>query len=214
MKLYSFWRSSAAFRARIALNLKGIPYECVPVNIAPGVNEHLGEEYLERNPEGRVPCLETPQGILSQSMAIIDWLDETYPEPAFTPTDKWRRAQCRAFANTIACDIHPLNNTSVLSKLKDMFGADSQAITSWYHDWIRRGFLPLEKIAFAPRTTRFLFGDHPGLAEILLIPQIANARRFHMDMSPFPALSEIEARCFELDAFISAKPENQPDAVA
>lgn len=212
MKLYSYWRSSAAFRVRIGLNLKGLSFDYVPVNIAPGVSEQLGEDYLARNPEGRVPALETGQGLMGQSMAILEWLDETYPQNPFLPSAAWQRAECRAFANTIACDIHPLNNLSVLRKLTDMFGADQAGIKFWYESWILRGFHALEKTA-AGRKTEFLFGDRPGLAEICLIPQIWNARRFEVSMTAFPALSETEKTCLELEAFQKALPEKQPDAV-
>lgn len=212
MKLYSYWRSSAAFRVRIALNLKRIPFEYVAVNIAPGVNEQLSDAYLETNPEGRVPALETERGTLVQSMAILEWLDETQSGPSFLPDDALLRGKCRAFANTIACDIHPLNNLSVLGMLGDMFGADNAAKNAWYHNWIVRGFRPLEKLASAPRKTQYLYADVPGLAEILLIPQIWNARRFDVDMAPFPALAAMEAKCYKLSAFEHAKPENQPDA--
>lgn len=212
MKLYSYWRSSAAYRVRIALNLKQLDCEYVAVNIAPGVSEQLGDSYLRQNPEGRVPAIETEAGLLGQSMAIIEWLEETHPEPSLLPDSVWARAKCRAFANTIACDIHPLNNLSVLRKLNDMFGADQAATTQWYQDWILRGLAPLETVA-AKRTTEFLFGDRPGLAEICLIPQLANGRRYGMTLAEFPALCEMERRCLELDAFVKAKPEHQPDAV-
>lgn len=212
MKLYGYWRSSAAFRVRIALNLKGVPYTYQAVNIAPQSAEQLGETYLALNPEGRVPCLVTEDGVLGQSMAILEWLEETQPTPSLLPETAWDRAKCRAFANTIACDIHPLNNSSVLRKLTDMFDASDAAATQWYQDWINRGFGPLEAKVQDTRSKTFLFGDRPSLAEILLVPQIWNARRFGIDMTAFPGLSEIESTCYKLQAFDRAKPENQPDA--
>ncbi len=212
MKLYSYWRSSAAFRVRIALNLKGLAFEYAPVNLAPSANEQLGEPYMSMNPEGRVPMLEYQGRRLGQSMAILEWLDETFTDPPLLPVDPWDKAGCRAFANTIACDIHPLNNLSVLRKLTHEFGADDAATTRWYHDWIGRGFAALESTA-AASTHDFVFGERPTLAEVLLVPQIWNARRFGMDMGRFPALIEIEARCYALPAFENARPENQPDAV-
>ena len=212
MKLYSYWRSSASYRLRIALNIKGVHAEQVAINLAPTVREHLDPKYLSRNPEGRVPAIETDDGLLGQSMAIIEWLEETVEEPRILPPDPWERARCRAFANTIASDIHPLNNSSVLAMLRDQFHADPDAVTTWYQHWVARGFDVLELDAAARRHSEFLFGDAPSLAEICLVPQIANARRFHLDMSPYPALLDIERKCLDLKSFIDAQPENQPDA--
>ncbi|MCA8893064.1 MAG: maleylacetoacetate isomerase [Hyphomonas sp.] len=211
IRLHDYWRSSAAYRVRIALNLKGLSYEQVPVNIAPGADEQLSDTYRSVNPQMRVPTLEVDGLKAGQSMAILEWLEETYPEPAILPSDPASRLQARAFADTIACDIHPLNNLSVLAALRQDFGADDAAVTRWYHDWIRRGFQALEGFAAARPGGPFLFGDTPTIAEITLIPQIANARRFNMDLAAFPALVAIDAACSELAAFRKASPEaNKP----
>lgn len=211
LTLYTYWRSSAAYRVRIALNLKGVAHERVPVNIAPGQDEQRGAAYLAVNPQGRVPALATPQGVAGQSMAILEWLDEVYPDPALLPRDPFERLKVRAFADTIACDIHPLNNLSVLSRLRTQFGADEAAINAWYQDWIIRGFAVLEP-EVAALTTPFFGGQTPGLAEIALVPQMANARRFKVDLAPFPALVALDARASVMPAFAEAAPEVQPDA--
>jgi maleylpyruvate isomerase len=207
LKLYDYWRSSAAYRVRLALNLKGVAYQSIAVNIAPGRDEQLQGEYRAINPQMRVPSIEVDGRVTGQSMAIIEWIDESFPGPALLPSDPWRRLQARSFADTIACDIHPLNNLSVLAALRDDFGADDAAITHWYHDWIRRGFSALEVIARDLPNSRFLFGDAPTIAEICLVPQVANAKRFDMDLSAFPRLLEVDAVCCRLDAFANAAPE-------
>ena len=209
LKLYDYWRSSAAYRVRIALNLKDARYERVPVNIAPGQDEQLQETYRLINPQMRVPSIEVDGRIAGQSMAIIEWIDETMSGPALLPKDPWLRLQARAFADTIACDIHPLNNLSVLAALRQDFGADDAAVKDWYHDWIRRGFLALELIAQDLPETGLLFGDAPTIAEICLVPQIANARRFDMDLTDYPRLVDVDAACREIEAFARAAPEAQ-----
>src|SRR5690606_6351271 len=144
LKLYDYWRSSAAYRVRIGLNLKGVAYESIPVNIMPGVDEQFGLAYRAINPQMRVPALETAQGRITQSLSILVWLDQTYPAPRFMPADPWLGAQVRSFATTIATDIHPLNNTSVLTRLKLEFGASEEHIGEWYRHWIKLGFAALE----------------------------------------------------------------------
>ena len=213
LKLYDFWRSSAAYRVRIGLNLKGVEYEAVPINIAPGKDEQKSAAYRAANPQMRVPALETPQGVLTQSMAILDWLNTTYPAPSFLPTDPWDAAQARAFALTIATDIHPLNNLAPLAYLRERFGADEDAINAWYRHWIVVGFEALEAQLAARAATPFAFGDTPSLADICIVPQCANARRFKVDLGPFPRLVAIDAHARAHPAFERAAPENQKDAV-
>lgn len=216
LKLYDYWRSSAAYRVRIGLALKGVPHEVVPVNIAPGRDEQFAPAYRAKNPQARVPTLEDAAGALTQSLAILEWLEEAYPSPPFLPGDFWARAQIRAFALTIACDIHPLNNLAALARLRGQFGADEAAISAWYLHWIGEGFAALETQARARPETSFAFGETPTLADICLVPQFANARRYDMDVSPFPRLSAIDARARAHPAFAAAAPENRkrPDPAA
>lgn len=212
LKLYTYWRSSAAYRVRIALNLKGVSFESVAINIKPGEDAQTGQDYAALNPQMRVPSLELPGGqVVGQSMAIIEWIEETYPDPPLLPDDPIERARCRAFADIIACDIHPLNNLSVLRDLRARFGADSDQTSNWYRHWIEVGFRSLEALAQG-REGAFLFGHTPTLAEICLVPQVYNARRFDMDLSAFPRLVEIYAKCQDVEAFRAAAPEAQPDA--
>lgn len=207
LKLYEYWRSSAAYRLRIALNLKGLDYASEAVNIAPGSDEQRREGYRVLNPQMRVPTIEVDGQRAGQSMAILEWLDETYPDPPLLPKDSWTRLQVRAFADVIACDIHPLNNLSVLKKLKDDLGAGEDAVGEWYRDWILRGFTALEEMAEAHAGAAFLFGDTPTLAEICLVPQVYNAQRYKTDLSQFPRLLEVDEACRALDAFARAAPE-------
>ncbi|MEQ9507381.1 MAG: maleylacetoacetate isomerase [Hyphomonas sp.] len=209
IRLYDYWRSSAAYRVRIALNLKGAAYEAVPINILPGADEQLADAYRTVNPQMRVPAIEVDGRISGQSLAIIEWIDETLPGPALLPKDPWQRLQARAFADIIACDIHPLNNLSPLAVLRKDFGADEAAIKRWYQEWILRGFAALEALVADLKPGPFLFGDTPGLAEIVLVPQVANAHRFETDLSAFPRLVELDAACRSLEAFQKSAPENQ-----
>jgi maleylacetoacetate isomerase len=179
----------------------------------PGKDEQFGESYRAKNAQMRVPALETPDGVLTQSLAILSWLDAAYPEPAFLPADPWAAAQARSFALTIATDIHPLNNLAPISWLKQKLGADDAAVADWYVHWIKRGFEALETQLGARAATAFAFGDAPTIADICLVPQCANARRFKFDFSPFPRLVAIDERCRAHAAFIKAVPENQKDAV-
>jgi len=213
LKLYDYWRSSAAYRVRIGLNLKGLAYDQAPVNLAPGVDEQFRPAYRHRNPQSRVPLLETGAGAISQSLAILEWLDETHPEPPFLPADPLARAEVRAFALTIACDIHPLGNLSTLKQLGQQFAADEAALQVWRERWFGGGLAVLEeRTAGRPQTT-FLFGEAPTLADICLTPQIYNCRRFHMDLSAFPRLVAATEAAQAHPAFAAAAPELQPDSV-
>lgn len=212
LKLYGYWRSSAAYRVRIGLHLKGIAFEQESINLAPSVRAHRSETFEAINPQKRVPVLETPEGALSQSMAILEWIEETYPEQSLLPDTVMARAQCRSFADIVACDVHPLNNPVVLQQLKAEFGASQHQVGQWYSDWIHRGFSALETYA-QKRSGEFFFASGPSLAEICLIPQIYNARRFDVDLVNFPNLVEIDAHCMKIAAFQAAAPENQPDSL-
>lgn len=213
MKLYSYWRSSAAYRVRIALNLKGLDYETVPVDLAPAVRQQQGAPFAAVNPERRVPVLEDGATRLSQSSAIIEYLEERFPAPPLLPEDAAARATARSLAQLVACDIHPLNNVAVLAYLRDPLGADDAAVNRWYRHWVHRGFEALEA-RLAAAGSRFCCGDAPGMAELFLVPQVYNAERFHCDMSRFPAIARINAECLSLPAFDRARPERQPDAPA
>jgi maleylpyruvate isomerase len=210
VKLYSFFRSSAAYRARIALNLKGLAYETVPIHLSKDGGRQFSPEFKAINPQMRVPALELPGGeILTQSLAIIDYLDETYPEPPFLPADPVERAKVRALAHLIACDIHPLNNVAPLRYIKSALGQEQAAIDAWYHHWILVGFEALEALL---RGGPYAFGSRVTLADICLVPQVANARRFQVPLERFPKIVAVDAACLALPAFDRARPDKQPDA--
>ncbi len=206
LKLYDYWRSSASYRLRIALEMKGIAYESIEVDLHPDVRAHQSDAYRRLNPQMRVPAIEVDGEVIGQSMAIMEWIDETWPDPSLFPVDSVGRLKARAFANTIACDVHPLNNPTVLKILKEDFGADKAALSGWYADWITRGFAALEAQTPALETL-FLFGDEPTIAEICLVPQVYNARRFEVDLSSFPRLVAVDAACQNHAAFQAASPE-------
>src|SRR4051812_10342909 len=214
LKLYSYWRSSAAYRVRIALNLKGLPYEIEPVHLVRDGGEQHRPEYRKVNPQELVPVLIDGRRVIRQSMAIIEYLDETYDgEMKLLPTTARDRARVRALAMVVACDIHPLNNTRVMRYLERELGADENARHRWIRHWIGEGFRSFEELVGGhPSTGQFCEGDAPTLADICLVPQVYNARRFGVDMSEFPTIEAIVAACLELSAFESARPENQPDA--
>jgi maleylacetoacetate isomerase len=208
--LYSFFRSSAAYRVRIALNLKGIAYDTAPVHLIKDGGHNRRPEFRAVNPQMRVPALVAPTGeVLIQSLAIIEYLDETHPDPPLLPKDPIGRAQVRALAQIIACDIHPLNNTGPLRYLKHQMHQEQIAIDSWYHHWVRAGFEALEELV---RPGPYACGTRVTLADIFLVPQVANARRLKVPLDKFPKIVGIEAACLGLPAFDRARPENQPDA--
>jgi len=210
VKLYSFFRSSAAYRVRIALNLKGVAYETMPVHLVKEGGHNRRPEFRAVNPQMRVPALVAPTGeVLIQSLAIIEYLDETHPDPALLPKDPIARAQARALAQTVACDIHPLNNIGVLRYLKNEMHQQQSAIDAWYHHWVRTGFEALEPLV---RPAPYAYGAQVTLADICLVPQVYNARRLKVPLDKFPNIVGIEAACLKLAAFDRARPENQPDA--
>jgi maleylpyruvate isomerase len=210
VKLYSYFRSSAAYRVRIALNLKGLAYETISVNLIKDGGHNNRPEYRAVNPQMRVPALVTPTGdVLIQSLAIIEYLDETHPDPPFLPKDPIGRAQVRALAQIIACDIHPLNNVGPLRYLKSALHQEQSASDAWYHHWILTGFEAFEALV---RPGPYAGGARVTLADILLVPQVANARRLKVPLDKFPKMVAIDAACLALPAFDRARPENQPDA--
>lgn len=202
--LYDYFRSSAAYRVRIALNLKGLDYDSVTVPLLE--NAQRAEPYLAKNPQGLIPALQDGDVLLTQSLAICEYLDETYPEPALLPCEPYARAQVRALALSVACDIHPLNNLRVLRQLESQFGADQTQKNLWYRHWVDVGLSALEQ-QVQPTHGQFCFGDTVSLADIALVPQLYNARRFECDMSHYPTLVAIEQHCLTLDAFARATPE-------
>jgi maleylacetoacetate isomerase len=210
MKLYGFFRSSAAFRVRIALHLKGLSYESVAIHLRR--SEQTKPEYRHVNPQALVPALDLDGHILIQSLAIIEYLEETYPDPPLLPSAPADRARVRALADIVACDIHPINNLRVLRYLAHTFGRDENDVGVWYNHWIDAGFEALEALlARDPRTGVFCHGDKPGLADIALVPQVVNAGRYRLDMSPYPTIDRIAAACMKLPAFAAAHPDSQPD---
>ncbi|HEX9965258.1 MAG TPA: maleylacetoacetate isomerase [Allosphingosinicella sp.] len=202
--LFDYFRSSASYRVRIALNLKGVEHESVSVNLIEGGQK--GPEYREVNPQGLVPALEIDGRILIQSLAIVDYLDSTRPDPPFLPSDPADAAHVRALALVVACDIHPLNNLRVLKYLSGPLGQPQEARDAWYHHWMGAGLAALEAMA-APRAGRFLYGDAPGLADICLVPQLFNARRFEVPLDDYPTLLRVEAEANRLEAFAAAHPD-------
>ena len=212
MRLYSYFRSSAAYRVRLALALKNLDAEILPVHLLRGGGEQLGPVYRKLNPQSLIPTLETEAGTLTQSLAIIEYLEETHPEPPLLPRDPIERARVRAFALAIACDIHPLNNLRVLNRLRSDFNAGQIAIETWYCHWIGLGLSALEAMVGDRAAAKGLcFGEQPGLADICLVPQMANARRYDCDISAMPKLVAIDAALTKRPEFRAAAPEAQPD---
>lgn len=214
MKLYSYFRSSASYRVRIALNLKGLSCDIVPVHLLKGGGEQLLPDYRRLNPDALVPALELGHGtVLTQSLAIIEYLEETCPMPALLPADALDRAWVRSIALAIACDIHPINNLRVLRYLVGEMKLTEDDKNRWYRHWVEQGLAAVEQtLASDPRTGRFCFGDTPGLADCFLVPQIANAQRMACDLSRVPTLMRINDACLALESFAAASPARQPDA--
>ncbi len=211
MKLYNYFRSSASFRVRIALNLKGQSYQSISKFLTKG--EQSSPDYLDLNPQGLVPALEIPGAVLSQSLAIIEYLDEQFPTPPLLPPDAIGRAHVRSMALAIACDIHPLNNLRVLNYLKQALGQDEDSVNTWYRHWITVSFTALEEqVRRHSSSGRHCYGDAVTLADVLLAPQLYNAQRFDTDLSRFPTLVGIGAHLQAHPAFEAARPEVQPDA--
>jgi len=211
VKLYTYFRSSAAFRVRIALNLKGLAYEPVYVKLAKG--EHRRPEYAEINPQALVPTLELDDGKrLVQSLAIIEWLDERYPKPRLVPSEPFSRARVRSIAYLIACEIHPLNNLRVLQHLKRALGQTQEQIDAWYRHWIAEGLAKVEAELARPGSGTFVQGDSPSLADCCLVPQIFNAKRYSCDLAPYLITMRVFDACMKLEAFDRAQPSKQPDA--
>lgn len=211
IRLHGYWRSTASYRVRIALNLKGVRYGQATLDLRTG--EHRTDAYRALAPQGLVPAIETDEGTLTQSIAILEWLDEVCPAPPLLPGNAFARAQVRAMAALIASDIHPLNNLRVLKMLRSNFAADETAVSAWIAHWIDEGFAALEQ-QVARHSGDFCFGDAVTMADCLLVPQVYSAERFNVDMAPYPHLRDVNARCLALSAFADAHPARQPDADA
>lgn len=213
LKLYTYWRSSAAFRVRIALNLKGLAYQSVPKHLLRGGGEQRARDYLALNPQGLVPALDHDGTLVTQSCAICEYLEEIHPEPRLLPGNAAARAQIRAMALAVACDIHPLNNLRVLQYLRGELGQADEAVNRWARHWIAGGFQALEQwIARYSTDGRHCHGSRVTLADVFLLPQVYNARRVQLDLAPYPRLAAVAAHLEALPAFAAARPEAQPDA--
>jgi maleylacetoacetate isomerase len=213
MKLYTYYRSSAAFRVRIALNMKGIAYESVAKHLRREGGQHRKAEYRALNPQALIPTLDDDGMILTQSLAIIEYLDEIHPLPPLLPRDPVARARVRMMSHAIASDIHPLNNLRVLKYLKDQFGVDQTGSDDWYRHWVDEAFVALEQwVLTYSHDGHYCFGDGVTVADLCLVPQVYNARRFKVPLDRFPGIVAVDAALMKLPAFDAARPENQPDA--
>lgn len=213
LKLSTYFRSTAAYRVRIALQLKDLPHDLLAVSLIKDGGQHRLPEFLEKNPNGLVPVLETDEGIITQSIAILEYLEESYPDPSLLPVKAIDRAYVRAISQTIACDIHPLNNLRVLQYLKGPLAIDDGAKDAWYRNWIAKGFSAIEKTLTSSNSTgNCCFGDEPTIADCCLIPQIYNANRFNCPMEDYPTILKINEHCLKMPAFVRAHPDNQADA--
>ncbi|MEX0347688.1 MAG: maleylacetoacetate isomerase [Rhizobiaceae bacterium] len=210
--LHNYFRSSTSYRVRIALALKGIEYEYVAHHLRHG--GHKEEAFLSVNPQGLVPSIVWEDGtVLSQSLAILEFIDELVPEPPLLPSDPHGRARVRMLAQMVGCDIHPVNNLRVLNALRTRFGADDEAVAQWFRHWVAETFAPMENLlAGSDATGSFCHGNEPGLADLCLVAQVANNGRFGVDMEPYPTINRIYDACMEIPAFVDAAPANQPDA--
>ncbi len=210
MTLYGYFRSSTSYRTRIVMNLKGLDYDYIAINLAQ--DEQLKNEFLSLNPQGLVPVLQADDLLLFQSPAILEWLEEVYPKNPLLPKDAAGRMQVRALSAMIGCDIHPLNNRRVLQYLRNELSVEAEVI-KWCNRWISEGFAALEKRLVADKTRgKFCYGDSPSFADCYLIPQVSSARRFEVDLNPYPNIVQIDAHCHTLKAFSDADPMQQPDA--
>jgi maleylacetoacetate isomerase len=213
VKLYTFFRSSASYRVRIALNLKGLSYDQAPIHLRRGGGEQLAAAYKAINPQALVPALEDNGRILTQSLAIIEYLNEKYPNPPLLPQDPADRAAVRSMALVIACEVHPIQNLRVLNYVKATYSQTDAQVNQWAQHWIDLGLEALEQmIAAQPKRGKYCFGETPTLADICLVPQLGNARRYGSDLARHPAILDIEKNCLALPAFAAAAPEQQPDA--
>jgi maleylpyruvate isomerase len=213
MKLYTYFRSSAAYRVRIALNLKGLQYDAVPVHLLRGGGEQLQANYVKMNPSGLVPTFQDDYITLTQSMAILEYLEDEYPEVPLLPKDAAGRARVRELAQIVACDIHPVNNLRVLRYLVNELGLSEEVKTQWYRHWLLGGLDVLEKhLARDPSAGPLCHGYLPTIADCFLVPQVFNAQRQGIDISVYPNIARINAACVEIPAFVAAHPSNQPDA--
>jgi maleylacetoacetate isomerase len=213
MKLYSYFRSSASYRVRIALALKGLPYEYAAVHLLKGGGQQLASVYRELNPDGLVPTLEDGPQVLSQSLAIIEYLDELYPDPPVLPSAPADRAYVRSVALQVACEIHPVNNLRVIQYLKKRLSISDEQKSEWYQHWIDVGFSSLEsRLSSEHRVGDFVFGSTPTIADLCLVPQVWNARRFEIPLNRYPTIMRLAANAMALNAFAQAEPSKQPDA--